>query len=77
MRRILVSALFLGASGLPALADPLQLLPSAFATHERANAGAAVQAQPQPAGRGMLSPISPNSAAASSSSCSAAPHANP
>ena len=52
MRRILVSALFLGASGLPALADPLQLLPSAFATHERANGGAAVQAQPQPtAGR--------------------------
>ena len=49
MRRILVSALFLGASGLPALADPLQLLPSAFATHERANGGAAVQAQAQPA----------------------------
>ena len=49
MRRILVSALFLGASGLPALADPLQLLPSAFATHKRANGGAAVQAQPQPA----------------------------
>jgi lipoprotein-anchoring transpeptidase ErfK/SrfK len=48
MRRILVSALLLGASGLPALADPLQLLPSAFATHERAHAGA-VQTQPQPA----------------------------
>jgi lipoprotein-anchoring transpeptidase ErfK/SrfK len=29
------------------LAEPLQLLPSAFATHERANGGAAVQAQPQ------------------------------
>ena len=52
MRRILVSALFLGASGLPALADPFQLLPGAFATHEGANGGAAVQAQPQPtAGR--------------------------
>ena len=48
MRRIFVSALLLGASGLPALADPLQLLPSAFATHERAHAGA-VQTQPQPA----------------------------
>jgi lipoprotein-anchoring transpeptidase ErfK/SrfK len=48
MRRILVSALLLGASSLPALADPLQLLPSAFAAHERAHAGA-VQTQAQPA----------------------------
>jgi hypothetical protein len=52
MRRILVSALLVSASCLPALADPIQLIPSAFATHERARAGAVVQAQPQPAASG-------------------------
>jgi lipoprotein-anchoring transpeptidase ErfK/SrfK len=52
MRRILVSALLVSASCLPALADPIQLIPSAFATHERAGAGAAVQARPQSAASG-------------------------
>jgi len=52
MRRILVSALLVSASCLPALADPIQLIPSAFATHERAGAGAAAQARPQSAASG-------------------------
>jgi lipoprotein-anchoring transpeptidase ErfK/SrfK len=52
MRRILVSALLVSASCLPALADPIQLIPSAFATHERAGAGAAMPARPQPAASG-------------------------
>ena len=52
MRRILVSALLVSASCLPALAEPIQLIPSAFATHERAGAGAAAQARPQSAASG-------------------------
>jgi len=38
-----------GASCLPALADPLQLVPGAFATPARTKAGAPVQSQSQPA----------------------------
>ena len=46
MRRILVSVLLVSASCLTASADPLQLLPGASAT-QRANGGAASQAQPR------------------------------
>jgi len=52
MRRILVSALLVSASCLPAPADPIQLIPGAFGPHERATAGAAVLSQPQPAASG-------------------------